>query len=84
MVAISPDLKLAFAWITFTNTLAVDKMRPLMADNFVSRLRPSSLGYQPIGKEPFLVRLAGAPIENFNVRLDLSCVLFQVLNSTHD
>ncbi|KAF9466971.1 hypothetical protein BDZ94DRAFT_1305835 [Collybia nuda] len=69
MVAISTHLKLAFAWITYTNTLSVDKMRPLMSDNFISRLRPASLGYEPVGKEPYLVRLAGAPIKNFNISL---------------
>lgn len=67
MVAISAHLKLAFAWVTYINTLSIDQLRPLMADNFVSRVRPSSLGYGPVGKEEYLVRLAGVPMKNFNV-----------------
>lgn len=79
MVPASTHLKLAFAWITYTNTLSVDKMRPLMADNFIRQLRPASLGAEPIAGEPYLTLLAGAPIENFNVGLPVASIIHIVL-----
>ncbi|RDB24650.1 hypothetical protein Hypma_008243 [Hypsizygus marmoreus] len=71
MVAVaSAHLKLALAWITYTNSLNTDKLGSIITDNFVSTLRPASLGYPPaVGKQEYLQRLGTAPIKTFNISL---------------
>ncbi|KAG6844598.1 hypothetical protein H0H87_005614 [Tephrocybe sp. NHM501043] len=69
MVAISTHLQLAFAWLTAVNQQNITQLRALSSEDFVSIVRPASLGLTPTNKEDFLVRFAGAPIKNFNISL---------------
>ncbi|KAG6910648.1 hypothetical protein DXG01_009158 [Tephrocybe rancida] len=69
MVAISTHLQLAFAWVTAVNQLNVTQLRALSSDDFISTIKPASLGLGPAKKEDFLVRFAGAPIANYNISL---------------
>ncbi|KAG6910651.1 hypothetical protein DXG01_009161 [Tephrocybe rancida] len=69
MVAISTHLQLAFAWVTAVNQLNLTQLRALSSDDFLSTLRPASLGLGPVNKEDFLVRFAGVPIANLNISL---------------
>ncbi|GLB36720.1 hypothetical protein LshimejAT787_0310070 [Lyophyllum shimeji] len=69
MVAISNHLKLAFAWVTATNQLNYDQLTALSADNFVSIIRPASLGVPNRNKTQLIADLKAAPIQTFNISL---------------
>ncbi|KAF8060849.1 hypothetical protein FPV67DRAFT_310104 [Lyophyllum atratum] len=69
MVAVSNHLALAFAWITATNDMNLDQLSALTPDNFVSIVRPASLGVPNRNKTQLLADLKSAPIQTFNISL---------------
>jgi hypothetical protein len=69
MVAVSAHLQLAFKWIGLLNTLDYAGMTSVMSDNFLSRERPTSMGFPPRNKQQYIEALSGVPMKYFNVSL---------------
>ncbi|KAG5635998.1 hypothetical protein H0H81_009425 [Sphagnurus paluster] len=68
-ISVSPRLQLTHAWITGLNEKNLDRLASLSAEDFISTIRPASLGIKPVGKKEYLERLGSAPIETFNIAL---------------
>jgi len=83
MVAVSKHLKLAVTWIKLLNTLDYDGMASVMSENFISVLKPLSMGFPPVGKQEYIDRLASAPIGYFNVNSSLECIVHRLTLICH-
>ncbi|GLB39231.1 hypothetical protein LshimejAT787_0603930 [Lyophyllum shimeji] len=65
MVAVSNHLKLALAWVTALNNLDLDQLSQLAAPDFVSIVRPATLGIGPRNFTAFSDTLKTVPIKTF-------------------
>ena len=66
MVAISPHLKLALAWLSFIDTKDLNGMASILSDNFLWTGRPVTLGIPPMGKQQYITSFKAAPFRYFN------------------
>ncbi|KAG6819882.1 hypothetical protein H0H93_007761 [Arthromyces matolae] len=69
MVAISLHLQIAVAWITAINNKNFTQLSSLAADDFLSVVRPISLGFPNANITEFVERLQVSPVVNYNISL---------------
>jgi hypothetical protein len=67
MVAPSAHVNLTLAWIGYLNASNLTRLASIVSDNFSNKEMPASLGMEAVGKQEYLTRLAGVPIQYFNV-----------------
>lgn len=83
MVAVSNHLKLAFAWLAALNDKNLDQLSALASDNFVSIVRPASLGIGPRNKDQFFATLKTAPIKAFNLSQPTTADIIETADVVH-
>ncbi|KAG5635997.1 hypothetical protein H0H81_009424 [Sphagnurus paluster] len=69
MAAISPHLQLAHAWIRALNEKKIDQLGSLLADDFLSTVRPASMGIKPLDKEGYLQSLRSIPMKVLTIAI---------------